>query len=201
MRRLLSLLLIPLLSLTAYAAPASSGGGGSSGSDDSNIDGWLALGAAAIVAGILIWDIFRDSEPDDAPAHSTVTPDPQETGIDWTALHPSMEDPLILGVSVFPGDRGWSLAQYFQQLLLPLEDRGVFFTGDPINFGGMPPSQQAAMAGDFLGCTWYLAPGSESLLLFDRGAGPVWETAVPQWDSVSVRNAAIEFLQAAPTLR
>jgi|GEM_PF-4517989 len=48
-----------LVSTTAGAFPAGSGGGSSSDSENASIEGWLALGAAALVAGILIWDVVR----------------------------------------------------------------------------------------------------------------------------------------------
>jgi len=190
-----------LMSTTAGAFPSGSGSGSSSDSADESIEGWLALGAAAMVAGLLIWDVLRDNG--ETPA---VTPEALETvdstGIDWTQLQAGpVESAVSIGVSVFPGENGWSLAQYFQKLLLPLEDEGFTFGGDPVNLGAIPMAEQAAMADDFLGFSWFVAAGDSSLNLFTRGQTVVWSTRVASWDSLSVRNAAVELLTETPSLR
>jgi len=190
-----------LVSTTAGAFPSGSGSGSSSDSSDESIEGWLALGAAAMVVGLLIWDVLRDNG--ETPA---VTPEALETvdstGIDWTQLQAGpVESAVSIGVSVFPGENGWSLAQYFQKLLLPLEDEGFTFGGDPVNLGAIPIAEQAAMADDFLGFSWFVAAGDSSLNLFTRGQTVVWSTRVASWDSLSVRNAAVELLTETPSLR
>lgn len=196
MRTLIPCILLTLLA-SAYAAPAGSGGGGSSPADDTSLEGWFALGAAALVAGILIWDIFRDSGDESAPPETPAG----ETGVDWAALQPVPTLPVVLGVSVLPGHDGWHTAQYLQKLLLPLEDHGFRFGGDPVDFGRLPPHQQARMAMDFLGYTWFLAAGDSCLLLYTGHGEPSWERSLPGWDSLSVRNAALDLLTAAPALQ
>ncbi len=190
-----------LVSTTAGAFPTGSGGGSSSDSENASIEGWLALGTAALVAGILIWDVLRDSgesrtvEPE---ASSTV----DSTGIDWAHIQTGpQESAAVIGVSVFPGENGWTLAQYFQKLLLPLEDNGFTFGGDPVNLGAIPIAEQAAMAEDFLGFSWFVAAGDSSLNLFTRGQTLAWSAQLTSWDSVSVRNAAVELLTETPSLR
>lgn len=198
---ILLLAVVFLVSTTAGAFPAGSGSGSSSGSEDENIEGWLALGAAAMVAGLLIWDIVRDTE--ETP---TVTPEASETvdstGIDWAHLQAvPPESAIVIGVSVFPGGHGWELAQYFQKLLLPLEDEGFTFGGDPVNLGAISMTEQAAMAEDFLGFSWFVAADDSSLNLFTRDQTPAWSATVTSWDSLSVRNAAVELLTEAPSLQ
>jgi hypothetical protein len=198
---ILLLAVVFLVSTTAGAFPAGSGSGSSSGSEDENIEGWLALGAAAMVAGLLIWDIVRDTE--ETP---TVTPEASETvdstGIDWANLQAvPLESAVVIGVSVFPGGNGWELAQYFQKLLLPLEDEGFTFGGDPVNLGAISMTEQAAMAEDFLGFSWFVAADDSSLNLFTRDQTPAWSAPVTSWDSLSVRNAAVELLTEAPSLQ
>ncbi|MFO7625763.1 MAG: hypothetical protein R6V62_00730 [Candidatus Fermentibacteraceae bacterium] len=190
-----------LVSTTASAFPAGSGGGSTSDSEDENIEGWLALGAAVLVAGFLIWDVVRDSGEVQA-----VAPEASEavdsTGIDWAHLQATpQESAVLIGVSVFPGENGWGLAQYFQKLLLPLEDEGFTFGGDPVNLGDIPMTEQAAMAYDFLGFSWFVAAGDSSLNLFTRDQTLAWSAAVTSWDSVSVRAAAVELLTETPSLR
>lgn len=196
-----TLTVVFLVSATAGAFPAGSGGGSSSSAEDVNIEGWLALGAAVLVAGFLIWDVVRDSGE-----ARTVTPEASSTvdstGIDWAHLQTgSLDSAVVIGVSVFPGEDGWTLAQYFQKLLLPLEDDGFTFGGDPVNLGAIPMTEQAAMAEDFLGFSWFVAAGDSSLNLITRGQTLAWTTPVNSWDSISVRNAAIELLTETPSLR
>lgn len=197
----LLLAVVFLVSTTAGAFPAGSGGGSSSGSEDESIEGWLALGAAALVAGFLIWDVLRDSgEAREVTPEAMSTVD--STGIDWAHLQEGpQESALVIGVSVFPGENGWTLAQYFQKLLLPLEDDGFTFGGDPVNLGAISMTEQAAMADDFLGYSWFVAAGDSSLTLFTQGQTPAWSVPVTTWDSVSVRNAAVELLTETPSLR
>ncbi len=189
--------LILLTALGSYGSPAGSGGGGSSSSDDSNLEGWFALGAAALVAGILIWDVIRDSRAETADDTIAAL---EGTGVDWTALSTHTDEAAVLGISVFPGTDGLHLARYFQKLLLPLEDRGFVFGGEPLNLGSISLTEQAAMAEDFLGINWFIASDEGSLYLFTGGAEPVWERTLSSWDSLSVRNAAADFLGAVPSL-
>lgn len=200
MKGLTVLVMVLALAVSAYGTPAGSGGGTSSSSDDTNLEGWFALGAAALVAGLLIWDIVSDSRQEQAVA-SEASSSIQETGIDWETLQGVPLNDLVIGVSVFPARNGWALAQYFQQLLLPLEDEGFAFGGDPVNLGSLSPSEQAAMAGDFLEYSWFIAAEDHSILLFTGGAAPVWSAPVASWDSVSIRNAALDLMVRAPSLR
>lgn len=196
-----ALAVVFLVSATAGAFPAGSGGGSSSGSEDASIEGWLALGAASMVAGLLIWDILRDQG--ESPA---VVPDTaatlDSTGVDWAHLQTGLpESSVVIGVSVFPGGNGWNLAQYFQKLLLPLEEEGFTFGGDPVDLGAIPMAEQAAMADDFLGYTWFVAANDSSVNIFTGGQTPSWSAPMASWDSVSVRNAAVALLTDAPSLR
>jgi hypothetical protein len=178
----------------AAQARAGSGEGASSAGDDGvELEGWIALGAAAVVAGILIWDVMSDSGGESAPSDSAaaaVVP----TGIEWTSLRPLRDGATVVGVSVFPGDDGWNLAQYFQQLLLPLEDRGYLFAGDPMNLGPLEARQQAALAGDFFECTWFVAALDSSLELLDVEGRRIWSFPVAGWDSAGTRSAALDLM-------
>jgi|GEM_PF-5323081 len=57
------------------------------------------------------------------------------------------------------------------------------------------------MAEDFLGYSWFVAAGDSSLNLFTRGQTLAWSAPLTSWDSVSVRNAAVELLRETPLLR
>lgn len=180
----------------AAVVQAGSGEGSSTTSQDGfELEGWIALGAAAAVAGILIWDVISDSDGESAPpdsASATVV----STGIEWNTLRPVRDGATVIGISVFPGSNGWNLAQYFQQLLLPLEDRGYLFAGDPVNLGAMDAPQQAAMARDFFECTWFVAARDSSLVLFDGEGLQAWSFPVARWDSAGTRSAALDMMGA-----
>lgn len=198
---IIQLAVVFLVSATAGAFPSGSGGASSSDSEDASIEGWLAIGTAVLVASFLIWDIVRDSG--ETPA---VVPDSaatlDSTGVDWAHLQTGPpESSVVIGVSVFPGGNGWNLAHYFQQLLLPLEDEGFTFGGDPVDLGAIPLIEQAAMADDFLGFSWFVAADDSSMHLFTGGLTPSWSVPVASWDSVSVRRAAVGLLTEAPSLR
>lgn len=201
MRGLIAAVMLLTLAASAWGTPAGSGGGTSSASEETNLEGWFAIGAAALVAGLLVWDIISDSRSETPAGPPEPLPLLQDTGIDWEGLRDGPVNQPVIGVSVFPSENGWALAQYFQQLLLPLEENGCLFGGDPVDLGRMSPAEQAAMAGDFLQLSWFIAAEGRSLLLFTGGETPAWSSTVASWDSASVRSAALDLLVSAPSLR
>ncbi len=201
MRSLSALILAALLfPAAAQGSPVGSGGGSSGSADGASFEGWLAIGAAVGVAGILIWDAINDSqtpEAESSAADSTI----EDTGVNWAGLEAARQETIALGVAIFPGDNGLALARYFLRLLLPLEESGCSFAGDPLNLGPMTPREQAVMAEDFLGYSWFVASDATALYLFSDGDAPSWSAGITTWDSLSVRNAAASLLEAAPSLR
>ncbi len=186
-------LTVTLVAFTAAVAGTPGGGSSPSGGDDSKLEGWFALGAAAAVAGILIWDIISDSAREEASSDSgarEVVP----TGIEWASLRPAPGEDTVIGISVFPGNDGWNLAHYFQQLLLPLEDRGYLFPGGPMNLGATTPERQAAMARDFFECDRFVAATDSSLALLDGEGARTWVFPMAGWDSAGTRSAALDLM-------
>jgi hypothetical protein len=95
--RWLAVLLIPTLILTGATAAAGEPGSSDSGSDG-NVDAIIALGAVALITGILVFDILSDGDQDTTvPAGDEIPVVP--TGVDWSSVDPVEQGELLLVVA------------------------------------------------------------------------------------------------------
>lgn len=187
MTRGLTGLLLALLVASAPAVRADGDPSGSSGDDgELKLDAWLAIGAGAVVMGLLLWDAFG-SEP---PVETPEVP-PVDTGIDWGSVE--APEPAATGaIVVSPADEG------SQQAALAILDvlratSGISVYGDPVMLAG---DDRFAMARDFFGAGWLVvvsAAADSAHVSLEDGTGLLWSGSFAASD---VSGAAPAVLRA-----
>lgn len=88
---------IPVL-VMAGAASAAGEPGSSSSDSDGDVDAIIALGAVALISGIIIYDILSDGPQDQAVPDGDATP-LVPTGVDWSTVDPVAPGGLSLIVA------------------------------------------------------------------------------------------------------
>ncbi len=194
----LRLWLIAFALTGASVVQASGGGPGDEEAGDDNISVYLALGAAAIIGAILIFDIFSGPEGGD-PAMEAVTETEKvtgsdSTGVDWDSVIAGIEPPLVV-VSVFPASSGGGeAASLFLELLAAAHGHTFAVYPDPISLGLDSPSEESALAGEFFGADFFVTARETDtglLLQLYRGMdGPVWSYQTTATDARTLELAA-----------
>jgi len=206
MKRAISIICLLVFANFAVAHPFASGGGTSSSSEETDLTLILTITVVVAVGALLVTDILADNSTDSQDEISGVLEDQEEqetTGIDWEQLNQSSEEiaaPLF-AISIFPSLNGKDLASYFSGLIE--QGNSIYFNTyhSPVSFGNMNPEEAASTGFTYLDCQWYLAADSLNLLLFTHQKPEfLWSFGVSEWDSLSIKEAAENFLEFASTI-
>ncbi|MCK5785099.1 MAG: hypothetical protein KAH54_00925 [Candidatus Sabulitectum sp.] len=200
MRRITALLLLLAFTNIAVAHPFASGGGGTSSSEETDLT-WIILGVVVVgVGALLITDILTDDSRDSQDALTGETEEPltEETGVNWEQLSGNTEEDMLplVAVSVFPGNNGRDLADYFSNLIAPGNNLYYTIYSSPVSFGQMDPAEAASTGFSFLDCQWFVTNDASGLKLYSEDAtDPLWLFSSTVWDSLTIREASSSFLE------
>ena len=193
--------LLVLVLTGASIVQASGGGSGGDESEDGNIDVYLALGAAALIGAILIFDVFSGPEGTAVgEAVAVENPVVQDTGIDWDSIIEELPPPVI-AVSVFPSaSGGGETALRFLRYLGEYQGEETFeIYPDPISIGLGSPAEESVLAGEFFGAGYFVtSTESDSglvLSLYSGSQGPLWSFCTADADSLALRQAASDLAE------
>ena len=168
-----SLLLAAAAGLVFPASASADGSPGSSGSaDDASVSGTLiAVGAGALIAGLLLWDALSGDEADVAEPATVAQDAPGSTGVDWASVAPvdGGSDNLI-AVSATDG----SLSAAAAALVRELDALSGFpVYGEPVELGGASGAEAFSLAGSFFDAGWLVlvSPEADSMRVEVYGPG------------------------------
>jgi hypothetical protein len=190
-----SILLISIALMGSSLVQASGGGPAGDEAGDDNMDVYLALGAAAIIGAILIFDVFSGPESVDVAVETvTETPPIISTGVDWDSVIEDI-DPLLLAVSVFPASSGGNeTASLFIESLTAAHHQTFEVYPDPLNLGLYSPAEEAVLAGEFFSADLFITVREADtglLLQLYRGTeGPLWSFQTTGTDALTLQQAA-----------
>jgi hypothetical protein len=193
--RYTGILFLVLLLASASVVHASGGGGSGDESGDGNIDVYLALGAAALLGAILVFDIFSGPEGSGAQEAPAPVTDPliEDTGVDWESVT-TEPVPSTVAVSTFISTGDTDLSPVFLQYLSEALPEGFEVHPDPITLGLGSPEEEAGMAQEFFGAGYFVtASGSPSdleILLYSGTEGLLWSYPVGAPDEAKLQEAA-----------
>jgi hypothetical protein len=190
-----------LVLVLACATLVQAAGGGSGGDDpnDSNVDVYLALGAAAIIGAILVFDMLSGPEPQASDTVEITAPLIEDTGVDWTDVTSETQVPTVV-VSVFPpSGTGIGTGPLFLEYLRLASGASFDVYPDPLDLGHGSPSEESALAEEFFGAGYFVAGASSDsglvLSLFRGTEGPVWTRTVSPADTSSLHGAAADLAE------
>lgn len=156
--------------LLTSSVAADSGGGGSTTTDaDSNDMTYITIGLALLVGGFLAYDAITDSGEETAEEAGGSSRGIIDTGVDWDhALSEGADGIVTVAVSVFPGPEGQQRSMQLIGALKEMSNDNVQVYGDPVELGGGPEVQRAALASEFFGADYLVFQVAEqdSLLQF-----------------------------------
>jgi hypothetical protein len=170
---------------------------GSSGSStDSGGGTYIAIGAGALIAGLLLWDALSG---EDEEAVAQVTPlETVSTGIDWTMVQTDAEEApgLIAVTAMLPAmlDEATALVGELRGL------SGYVVYEEPIELGGAGGTEAFALARDFFGAGWLVtvAPEADSMRVEIYGPDGLLDTrGVPSTDLRPVAEGIVGVLSAS----
>jgi hypothetical protein len=195
--------MIVLFSNIAVAHPFASGGGTQSSSEETDLTMVILGIVVAGVVTLMVSDILLDKNSDSSsvPLYGETEPIVEETGVNWNNLNSGEEEPLpLLAISVFPGENGKNLANYFSSLI----DQGdmLYYQvyPSPVAFGSMESLQAAETGFSFLNCQWFIAADSTGLTLYTANSdSSAWLFGTIVQDSTTVRNASSSFMEFVVT--
>jgi len=180
----------------ATAVQASGGGSGDSDPNDSNVDVYLALGAAAIIGAILVFDMLSGPEPEASAEVETEVPPVEDTGVDWASVEQETRHPTVAVSLLPPSGTGSDTGVLFLQYLSDASGGSFDVYPDPLSLGQGSPSEESALAEEFFGAGYFVAVAvSDSglvLSLFRGSEGPMWAWTVDPADTTSLRTAAAD---------
>ena len=202
MKRLTAILLLLVFSNLAVASPFASGGGTESSSEETDLTLIILVVVVAGVGALIVSDILSDDDEnsDDAYRDGEEVVLTEETGVNWDNLGGSSEPETLplLAISVFPGENGSDLANYFSSMIVQGDDLYYTTYPSPVSFGNMELSEAARTGFSFLDCQWFIAADSTGLELYtETGENPAWFFNPAAWDSTTVREASSSFLEFA----
>lgn len=181
-----------LLALIVAAAPPVRADGDPSGSSgdggELKLDAWLAIGAGAVVMGLLLWDAFGSEPAVETPEVPAV-----DTGIDWSSVE--TPEPAATGsIVVSPADGGSQDAA--QAILVELRTAsGIAVYGDPVMLAG---EDRFGMARDFFGAGWLVvvsAAEDSALVSLEDGTGLVWSGTFTLSDGAGAARAVLRAVE------
>jgi hypothetical protein len=190
---------LPIVLVFTCASVSYAAGPGGSGdeSGDGNIDVYLALGAAAIIGAILVFDVFSGPEGGSLVAEEVVEPAPpiEDTGVDWESVTPEEPDIPVVAVSIFPSPSGESdTASLFLSYLSAAGGESMEVYPEPLALGTGSPSEESALAGEFFGAGYFLVSSETGsgidLNLYSGTEGPLWTYTIGGSDSLLLKQAA-----------
>ena len=207
MKRAISIICLLIFANFAVAHPFDSGGGGSSSSsEETDLTLILTITIVVGLGALLVTDILADNSTDSQDEISGIQEEQDEletTGIDWGQLNQTTDEIAapLLAISIFPSTNGKDLASYFSGLIE--QGNSIYFNTyhSPVSFGSMNPEEAASTGFTYLDCDWYLAADSSALQLFEKNhPNTSWSFQVSEWDSLSIKNAAENFMEFASTI-
>ncbi len=203
MKRITAFLLILVFCNLSVAHPFASGGGAESSSDETDLTMVILIVVVAGVGALLVTDILSDDDGSDTFRDEEEAVLTEETGVNWENLGNSDEAEILplLAISVFPGENGSNLANYFSSLIVQGDDLYYTTYSSAVSFGSMEPLEAAHTGFSFLDCQWFIAADSSGLMLYtETEESPAWFINPASWDSSSVREASSSFLEFAMSL-
>ncbi len=155
-----------LLFPSAAFADDPSGSGGDSGID--SVSGaYIAIGAGALIAGLLLWDALTDESADQGMETQPVE-QAGSTGIDWSTVSPEQGVSGLIAVSALDP----SLLETASLLVVELDGlSGYPVYGEPVELGGASGRDAFTLAKDFFGAGFLvtLSPEADSMRIEVHG--------------------------------
>lgn len=154
---------------SAFADDTPGSSGGSGGSSFSG--GLIAVGAGALIAGLLLWDALSDDGGETVEPGVNLQDVPGSTGIDWASVAPldGGSDDLV---AVSATDRGlYGAASALVRELDALSGYPVY--GEPVELGGASGPEAFSLAASFFEAGWLvvLVPEADSMRVEVYGSG------------------------------
>lgn len=177
---------------SAAFADDPSGSGGDSGIE--SVSGaYIAIGAGALIAGLLLWDALTDENADQGGEALAVEQE-GTTGIDWSTVTPEQDAGVLIAVSALDP----SLLQTASLLVVELDGlSGYPVYGEPLELGGASGRDAFALSRDFFGAGFLvtLSPEADSMRVEIQGPEGLLDSRGARTDGyISVAEAIVGVL-------
>lgn len=136
--------------------------GGSGGSDDDGegeLTGYIAIGVAILVTGLLVYDAISDNDDDtevDDADSAVGNPATVDTGIDWDAEFEDENEVTELVVAVFPWESGFEQAV---EVIEIISENTVYWVNsypEPVELGTDSAVESAQLAESYFNADYLL---------------------------------------------
>lgn len=146
---------------------------GSSGdTDGSSVSGSLiAVGAGALIAGLLLWDALSGDGEEAVETAPTLQDSPGSTGIDWSSVAPvDGGSENLITVSAAEGGLSGAASALVRELGA-LSGYPVY--GEPVELGGASGMEAFSLAASFFEAGWLVlvTPEADSMMVEVYGPG------------------------------